>query len=180
MHRDRKNTLFIMVGLPGSGKSTISRELANRTGAVHLESDAIRREMFPERSYSRQESQRVFNRIRFDVFLQAEAGKSVIVDATFLTERDRAPFLEKLAQEFDRVLVVVVETPEALCKHRLDCKTAENLSEATADIYETMKRKIAWDEVGVMSFGEFPVPHIRVFGTVRPEINVDAILEAVG
>ena len=38
---------IVMAGLPGTGKSTIARELEKRLHAVVLNKDAIRAELFP-------------------------------------------------------------------------------------------------------------------------------------
>jgi predicted kinase len=40
--------IVLMAGLPGTGKSTLARALAARTGAVVLDKDAIRASVFPE------------------------------------------------------------------------------------------------------------------------------------
>jgi predicted kinase len=39
--------IVIIAGLPGTGKSTVSRAVAERTGAIVLDKDAIRAVMFP-------------------------------------------------------------------------------------------------------------------------------------
>ena len=43
--RDQQPTLFILSGLAGTGKSTISQETMSRTGAAILSSDAVRKEL---------------------------------------------------------------------------------------------------------------------------------------
>ena len=39
--------IMIMAGLPGTGKSTVARAVAQRTGAIVLDKDIIRAAMFP-------------------------------------------------------------------------------------------------------------------------------------
>ena len=39
-------TLTLMIGCPGSGKSTIAKKMAQNTGAVIVSTDAIRGELF--------------------------------------------------------------------------------------------------------------------------------------
>jgi hypothetical protein len=58
--------LGVVAGLPGTGKSQFSRELRLRTGAIILESDAIRRLLFERPSYSWWESRRVFTALGID------------------------------------------------------------------------------------------------------------------
>jgi predicted kinase len=52
---------FITVsGLPGTGKSYFCTRLAERLSFLILESDALRKVLFPSPSYSQQESSRIF------------------------------------------------------------------------------------------------------------------------
>ena len=42
-----RNTLYVLVGLPGSGKTTLAKDIANiNIKAKHISSDAIRAELF--------------------------------------------------------------------------------------------------------------------------------------
>jgi predicted kinase len=41
--------IVLMAGLPGTGKSTLARELAEGTGGVVLNKDVLRADLFPER-----------------------------------------------------------------------------------------------------------------------------------
>lgn len=66
-------TLTIMVGNPGSGKSTLAREVAEYTGAIHIEQDVLR------------DRNKVIKATRDAL----RAGKSVIVDATHPTKGHR-------------------------------------------------------------------------------------------
>jgi hypothetical protein len=52
--------LVLVSGLPGSGKSHFSRELCRRYPLAHLNSDALRRALFPQPTHSTDESARLF------------------------------------------------------------------------------------------------------------------------
>ena len=81
--------LIIVCGLPGSGKSTAAKILADQTGSIVLRSDLIRRELFPDPDYTSIERERVYA----EMFAQADhwlaKGNSVILDATFSKQRHR-------------------------------------------------------------------------------------------
>ena len=57
--------VFIAVsGLPGTGKSYFCSKLTERLLFIILESDALRKALFPSPSYSPQESSRLFGAVR--------------------------------------------------------------------------------------------------------------------
>lgn len=76
-------SVFVMVGNPGSGKSTYAAHLADRTDAEHIEQDS-----YPSRS-------KVLAAAR--AFLRA--GRSVVIDATH-SNRDRRNEAYAVATEF--------------------------------------------------------------------------------
>lgn len=93
--------LLAIGGLSGSGKSVLATALAPYfcpvPGAVHLRSDMERKKaagyseharLAPD-AYSPLISGRVYNRLRRFTTAALRAGRSVIVDATFLNERER-------------------------------------------------------------------------------------------
>ncbi|MCB0080827.1 MAG: AAA family ATPase, partial [Caldilineaceae bacterium] len=53
-------TLIAIGGLPGSGKSSVARMVAQELEAVHLNSDRIRRALFATRAYTPEESRAVY------------------------------------------------------------------------------------------------------------------------
>ncbi|MFP3728089.1 AAA family ATPase [Priestia filamentosa] len=73
--------LIYMIGLPGSGKSTVAKEVAKKERAVILSTDELRREMF----YS-ETSQKKTNLLYYELFRRVEIhlaqGRNVIIDAT--------------------------------------------------------------------------------------------------
>jgi bifunctional polynucleotide phosphatase/kinase len=79
-------TLSIMVGNPGSGKTTLAKVIAEYTGAVHIEQDQLK--------------------VRTKVIKAAKealaAGKSVVVDATHATRAHRQE-LYLLADKYDAI-----------------------------------------------------------------------------
>ncbi|WBL36821.1 AAA family ATPase [Tepidiforma flava] len=109
---------MLLSGVPGSGKTTLAGRLCERLGAVHVESDAIRRQLFPEPSYTPAEHGAVFARAEA---LAADAlgeGKVVVVDATNLARRDRRRFL-RLGERAGGVVAVRVTAPEEVVRRRL-------------------------------------------------------------
>lgn len=111
--------LYLIRGLPGSGKSTFAKELQNGTNSMHLEADMWHMEEVPDEDgnfdghteyiwrpervgFAHKECQRMCK-------VYMDKGLSVIVSNTFTTAKEMEPYLA-LAQEFGyRVTSLVVE-----------------------------------------------------------------------
>ena len=133
--------VFIVVaGLPGSGKTYLSKKLAEKIPVVILESDALRKTLFPKPSYTPEESATLFREIHLLITKLLENGISPILDATNLSER----FRERLYNIADRVsaklILVYVKAPPEVISSRLEARKHEKDSKSDADIaiYEKM------------------------------------------
>src|SRR5687768_17228484 len=80
--------LILMAGLPGSGKSTFARRLAEATGAIVLESDALRQLLFAGPTHQATESRALFAAMFEAAGRLLSNGHSVIIDATNLKRSD--------------------------------------------------------------------------------------------
>lgn len=101
-------TLYIMVGLPGSGKSTKAKEIANETGAIITSLDSIREKVAGSRK-NWHENPDIFNNIMSRsianiqnamVEWHLKNGESVIVDNMNLKSRYVA-FFQELSKKYD-------------------------------------------------------------------------------
>ena len=136
--------LVVVSGLPGTGKSCFCRQLAERLPSVILESDALRKTIFPSPSYSLEESARLFKAIRFLIERLVKRGISVIMDATNLTERYREYFYSIADRLGVKLVLVRVEAPPSLVKERLEARlgNAEESSDAVWGVYQKMKGSV--------------------------------------
>lgn len=131
-------TLVLLSGLPGSGKTTFAAQLAPRLDACVLESDLVRRELFPKRRYTRKESGAVFAEVRARAERALEEGRDVIVDATNLRERERQGFLELAERRGAPVVAVRLTAPDAVVRERLSGPRG-GASEANIGVYNRMR-----------------------------------------
>lgn len=102
-------SLIAVGGLSGTGKSTLARMTApgigNAPGAVVLRTDEVRKRLFGagalERlgkdAYTAQAHARVYDKMRREAADVLAAGRSVILDATFMDENERGK-VESLAR----------------------------------------------------------------------------------
>lgn len=93
--------LFMLIGLPGSGKSTFARNKVkfyddcNKTRLEIVSSDDIREELYGTRSCQKDPA-RVFEIVHERIINSLEQGWDVIFDATNITRKNRASLLKKI------------------------------------------------------------------------------------
>ena len=141
-------TLWVVCGMPASGKSTVSEELANAFGINAFNSDVIRKQMFgsimPFETgiYSKGSTALTYGRLLLLAQEEIEKGKSVILDATFKTAHHRREAI-RLAKDMDAdILFVQCVAPENLLKKRLLLRENQQLvSDARISIYESFKQQ---------------------------------------
>lgn len=133
---ENKGKLIMLVGIPGSGKSTIAKEM----GRV-LSSDDVRKELFgdessqtnKEKALEYLKSQNIdtsnmkksqlnqllhetSNKLVFDelhkrVKTALESGESVVYDATNITKKKRKAALKDFEGYYDKAMAVYINTP---------------------------------------------------------------------
>jgi predicted kinase len=137
--------LIVVSGLPGTGKSRFCRHLRERTGAVILESDALRKLLFKRPTHSARESQRLFTAIHAAIDRLLAAGVSSVLDATNLAERHREPLYDMVEKQGARLVLVEVTAPPDVVRSRLAGRAEgadpHDLSDADAAVYERMRRQ---------------------------------------
>ncbi|MGD0870662.1 MAG: AAA family ATPase [Bryobacteraceae bacterium] len=106
--------IVVLVGLPGSGKSTYWERL----GAPALSSDRIRG-LLADDETDQTIHDRVFQTVRYLLRQRLELGRPVTyIDATNLTPEDRRPFLEMGRAHGCEVEAVFFDVPLAVCRER--------------------------------------------------------------
>ncbi|MCC6381013.1 MAG: ATP-binding protein [Dehalococcoidia bacterium] len=130
--------LVLLSGYPGAGKTTFARALCARTGAAHLESDAIRREIAPQPAYTPAEHGRVFAQVEGRAEALLGAGRPVVVDATNLLGKDRRRFVRLARRLGVPFLAVRLVAPEEEIRRRLRRPRA-GASQADGRVFDLMR-----------------------------------------
>ena len=135
---------FIVVsGLPGTGKSYFCSKLAERLPFVILESDALRKTLFPSPSYNPQESSRLFQACHLLIDRLLKKGIPLILDATNLSERYRERLYNIADRMSVKLILVRVEAPSQVVQERLQARqkvpNPGNKSDADWAVYQKMK-----------------------------------------
>ena len=167
-------TLWVVCGMPGSGKSSISKELSRMFGIKTLNSDVIRKELFgmkpgdpsdlpfEEGIYSKGATGLTYGKLLLLAQEEIEKGNSVILDATYGSEHHRVEALRMARDKDVNIVFVECVLKEKLLKERLsNRKTKLSVSDARLPNFEYFKKRFEpLNEVG-------DAMHIRV-NTEKP------------
>ena len=140
-----ESPVFIALsGLPGTGKSFFSRALAEKLPLAVLESDSLRKVLFPRPSYSARESARLFRAVHYIIEKLLLAGISIVLDATNLSERYRRELYRIARRTGVELIMVKVVAPAELVHERLASRArgAAGTSDADWDVYLSMKPRV--------------------------------------
>ena len=102
--------LIMMVGIPGSGKSTYVKK--NYPNIIPVSRDAIRFELLDERggNYFDYEDE-VFEKFIAQIIGSLVGEEVTIADATHLSKKSRARVLSRVAQFADEIEAVIIDVP---------------------------------------------------------------------
>jgi predicted kinase len=141
--------LVMMCGLPGTGKSTLARRLAEQLPAVIVESDRVRQEIFSPPVYTADESQHVHRICHVLMGWYLRHYYHVVYDATNLYEYHRRLAYGLAARNGARLVVAEVIASEDVIRERLSPRrrkesvtsVATDYSDAGWEVYLRMRRR---------------------------------------
>lgn len=148
------------MGLPGTGKTTLAKELAQKIGAVHLNTDRIRTELGMRGKYSAKHKARIYEEMKRQMVNYLEAGETVIVDGTFSRADLRREFLQEAQILGMPWHVFFLEASEDLIKKRVSEK--RTFSEADFTVYKRVKE----------SYDLITIPHSKLFSGAESSIQL--------
>ncbi len=111
-----KPTLTLLVGVPGSGKTTWANK-NHKENEVVLSSDLIRKELFNDET-NQENNKLVFTTLYNRARELLKSGKSVIIDATNVTIKDRSRALNNFKNFAVSKVAIVFKTATDICKFR--------------------------------------------------------------
>ena len=115
---EKKPTLLIMIGAPGSGKSHIAEQFAKKNDYIHINSDSVRAQYFPNPNYSEDERKQVYIKIHELVTDILKRGSNVILDGNLLTNSDRIKALDHYKKLNSNVKFVFLDVPSEIAIRR--------------------------------------------------------------
>ena len=100
------NTLYITVGLPGSGKSTYAKEFIKGKEIEYLNSDSLRA-VYGKSEEDQTVTPLVFGHIKRKVDEFLKDGKNVMVDATSVNRKERSDYISTAKKYGAKVVAIV-------------------------------------------------------------------------
>ena len=108
--------LTLLVGLPGSGKSTYAKKYLEKDNII-LSSDVIRGEIFNDEN-DQSNNALVFSTLYSRAKQILESGKNVVIDATNCSKFDRKRVLDNFSDMPLIRVAIVIKTPIDECEKR--------------------------------------------------------------
>ncbi|HSX42648.1 MAG TPA: ATP-binding protein [Candidatus Saccharimonadales bacterium] len=123
-----KTTLFLLLGYPGSGKSTFSQELEAARDLTRVNSDDLRRYMFEhiEQIHDPANNPAVFGALDYVTERLLQAGRSVLYDANNNRRAERSKHQKIAELAGARMVVLWVRSPLETAWLRNQQRTPEN------------------------------------------------------
>jgi predicted kinase len=136
--------------------------LATALGAELLQTDAVRKELFPQPLYTSEEAATVYRVCHRRIAAALAEGKCVVFDGTNLREKRRRTLYEMAERAQAHVLIIVAYASEATIRERLRFRAAggdpTDQSDADWGVYVRMRRDTE----------PVPRPHIVVNTAANP------------
>jgi uncharacterized protein len=139
--------IFLMSGLSGAGKTTVARQLAQQTGAIHIRSDAVRKHLagirlnqrgdesgqFGSGIYTSEMTQKTYDRLQELALLLVKQGWIVILDAKYDRQALRQPVITQAESNHLAVKILHCIAPLEVLSDRLNARQGD-IADATADL----------------------------------------------
>lgn len=161
-----KPKLLMLVGIPGSGKSTWAKKYIDRNKNYEVfSSDDLRLELFGDVN-CQDRNHEVFEELHKRIIKRLSSGKNAIYDATNINSKRRKAFLDSISKIDCYKEAVVVAPPFEVCLRR-------NWMRERKVPYEVMERMYkgfqlpgmfeGWDKITPVIFPEYQVYSYDLF-----------------
>jgi hypothetical protein len=137
----QQGCLILMAGLSGSGKTTVARQVARQTKAIHIRSDAVRKHLAGIPLYQRggadlytaEMTEKTYGRLLELGITLAAQGYRVILDAKYDREAQRTAAIAQAQLHQLPLHILHCDAPLAVLRQRLQQRTGD-IADATADL----------------------------------------------
>ncbi|PQF66009.1 hypothetical protein CUS78_04190 [Enterococcus faecium] len=114
----RKNQLYMLIGIPGCGKTTFAKKYLTKTNTIIISTDEIRKELTGTYSFSNKTNEKVFNTAKRRIKSALLNGLNVVFDATNTQKIYRQNFIKVAQDTKSDVVAIIFKTPLSICLER--------------------------------------------------------------
>ncbi len=129
--------VIVVFGMPGTGKTFFSEKMAEKTGAVHLNTEIIRIKMGKKSVYDEQVKNTIYANMLDQTADYLANGRDVIMDDTFLLQEQRMQIKEIVQNKGHDIHFIEIFANEKVVEERL--KKNRKFSEADLELYRNLK-----------------------------------------
>lgn len=130
--------VYIVFGLPGSGKSYFASRWAERISASYLNSNQARKELYEHPTYSVAEKKSVYQYLMSEMKKAIGESSNIVLDATFSNNKIRRAFEDEGVDKAS-VRFIEITTDESITRERL--KEKRLFSDADYKVYMGLKEE---------------------------------------
>jgi predicted kinase len=130
--------LFVVCGLPGVGKTTVSETIAERTDGRLLRTDVVRKDLYDDPEYTPEETERVYAELLDRAERHLADGRTVVVDGTFRSRPFRERAVDRARDVGVNLRFVKVECEEGTVRERIRRRNGDH-SDADFEIHQLFR-----------------------------------------
>lgn len=135
--------LFLVFGLPGTGKTTLARALTSALGARHQNSDSMRDELGLRGHYDPGDKQLVYHHLLHQAKQWLNNGEKVVIDATFSRQEERNLWIAQFQPLGIPIYWIEMRADEQTIRNRV--RQSRPDSDADEEVYVQIREE--WDEM---------------------------------
>ena len=133
--------LVLVCGLPASGKSTISRNIAKNLKATSLSTDIIRKKLFKNPTYTSEEKRIIYKAMLLVAEYLLRSDRNVVLDGTFYKRSLRNQVYEVTKKTGAKLAIVECQASKNNIKRRMGRRAGRknDPSDANYDVYKKIE-----------------------------------------
>ncbi|WP_198244107.1 AAA family ATPase [methane-oxidizing endosymbiont of Gigantopelta aegis] len=190
--KPQQPVLLLCHGFSASGKSTITQIILENLPAIRLRSDVERKRLFGVKKqqkthsaigqnvYSKQATELTYDRLKALAEVVLQSGYHVIVDATFLSRRQRRKFYEIGQRSSCQWIIIDFVVAEDILRARIEkrCQNQAEVSEADSSVLDyQLKNHDPLDRYEQKFTCKIDAEKRFVFSTFKKQLEQCLILE---
>jgi aminoglycoside phosphotransferase family enzyme/predicted kinase len=154
IQKDHSPRLVVVLGLMGTGKTSLAKELSKRTGWPLFSSDETRKilvgisptsrkwESFGKGIYSETISRKTYRKMRTEAEKRLTLGQSVILDGSYKRQAERLVLMDLAKRTGSRIRFLECRAPVKIIQRRLDQRAwdAQTVSDGRWELFKQQRR----------------------------------------